>query len=700
MNQSENISNLFGRMTFNKSIMEKRLNQKIFSKLMDTIDHETSLDSDVANEVAHAMKEWALGHGATHFAHWFQPQRGMTAEKHDSFLAFSDDGLPIQRFSGVQLIQGEPDASSFPSGGMRSTFEARGYTAWDPTSPAFIQKTKQSVTLVIPSVFLSHTGTVLDNKTPFLRSLHAIEDSAKRLIKTFSGKSIKSVKTTIGAEQEFFLVNKMFLEERQDILLCGRTLIGGLSAKNQQMEDHYFGAIKPRVLDFMHDAEFQMLERGIPAKTRHNEVAPNQFEIAPIFEEANFAVDHNLQMMEILQQSADEHGFAILFHEKPFKGVNGSGKHMNWSLVDSNGKNLFEPSTEPKHNLQFLLFLSGLLIGVQKYGALLRAVVADAGNDHRLGANEAPPAIMSVYLGEYLSGLLQKIKNDEELDDHISDSINLGIKKLPQIRKDNTDRNRTSPMAFTGNKFEFRAVGSSQNVAEPAMVMNLIVAFGLDTVSRRLEKSLKEHKNRATAALAVIRDAVEETENVRFEGDNYGEAWEREAKKRGLLNLKTTPESLKILTQNDTIELFQNYGILNEKELKSKYDIKLAAYVKIKDVEMKILLEMAETMVLPALIRNANNLAQLANSLTKANVRLNREIDNISKMISKMYAAMDVVRNTISQIQQNGDAKKTASMIVNSGIAAMDELRELCDKAETIVEDNLWLLPKYREMLF
>ncbi|MCX5787416.1 MAG: glutamine synthetase III, partial [Elusimicrobia bacterium] len=592
----------FGSLTFNKKVMAKHLSKSVYEKLINTIENNEKLDVEIADEVAHAMKEWAIAMGATHFCHWFQPQRGVTAEKHDSFLGFDGAGTPIQRFSGRQLIQGEPDASSFPSGGMRSTFEARGYTAWDPTSPAFILRTGKGATLVIPCVYLSWTGEVLDMKTPLLRSLHALEDRAYKVLKLFGNRTAKYVRVTCGPEQEYFLISKELYAKRPDLIFTGRTLVGFPSAKNQQLEDHYFGSIKPRVLDFMSDVERALFERGIPAKTRHNEVAPNQFEIAPLYEEANLAVDHNLQLMEIMRQVADEHGLALLLHEKPFAGVNGSGKHLNWSMADSDGNNLFEPGAAPKRNIQFLTFTAALLAGVNKYGGLLRTAVADAGNDHRLGANEAPPAIMSVYLGEYLDKLLNELEKGTPESEETRAALDHGLKRLPQLALDNSDRNRTSPIAFTGNKFEFRAVGSSQNCSEPATVLNLVMAAGLDIVLAKLEKGTLP-ADITKKALKVIREIMKETKRVRFEGNNYSGDWQKEAEKRGLPHAKNTPEALELYSDKEVVALYETYGVLRKEEVHAKQEIKLETYAKTKEIELRLLLEMATTLVEPALVR-------------------------------------------------------------------------------------------------
>ncbi|MBI5399236.1 glutamine synthetase III, partial [Candidatus Saganbacteria bacterium] len=549
-------SQIFGELTFNKKVMKEKLSKEVYAKLVATVDGGEPLDETIAGDVAHAMKEWAIENGATHFTHWFQPQRGGTAEKHDAFLSYGKDGEVIERFSAKQLIQSEPDASSFPSGGIRSTFEARGYTAWDPTSSAFLLEAGDTKTLVIPTVYLSWTGEVLDLKTPLLRSLKALSDSALKLQKLLGNKSAKRIKVYGGPEQEYFLISKDLYEQRPDLRVCGRTLFGAPPAKGQQLEDHYFGAIKDKVIMFMEDFDTELYRHGIPSKTRHNEVAPNQFEIAPLYEEENLAVDHNLQLMDIISKVAEKHGLAAILHEKPFAGVNGSGKHFNWSLGDEN-TNYLEPSDSPVKNINFLLTLGAILIGVNKFGGLLRTAVADAGNDHRLGANEAPPAIISVYLGEYLAGLMDEIEGIGKVNDQSLAHISMGVQNIPKVAKDTSDRNRTSPVAFTGNKFEFRAVGSSQNCSDAATTLNLIVAYGYDEIVKQL--SAQKGTNVEAKAILVMKDVLKETKKVRFEGNNYSEAWHKEAAKRRLPNAKNTPDALEQMLEKDSEALFEKY---------------------------------------------------------------------------------------------------------------------------------------------
>ncbi|MFH1723666.1 MAG: glutamine synthetase III [Elusimicrobiota bacterium] len=687
----------FGSFTFDKRAMARYLSKSVYEKLIDTIENNEQLDLEIADEVAHAMKEWAIALGATHFCHWFQPVRGMTAEKHDSFLSIDRSGLPIQRFSGRQLIQGEPDASSFPSGGMRSTFEARGYTAWDPTSPAFLLSAGKAATLVIPSVFLSFTGEVLDMKTPLLRALHAVENRAYKLIKLFGNRSAKHVRMTVGPEQEYFLVSKEFYDGRPDLICTGRTLFGAASAKHQQMEDHYFGSIKPQVLDFMADVEAALIEQGIPAKTRHNEVAPNQFELAPLYEEANLSVDHNLHAMEIMRKVADEHGLAILLHEKPYAGVNGNGKHLNWSLMDSEGNNLLEPGAAPKKNIQFLTFIAAILAGADKYGHLLRTAVADAGNDHRLGANEAPPAVMSVYLGEFLSRLIDEIEKGAKDTAKVREDIDSGLKRLPRIALDNSDRNRTAPIAFTGNKFEFRAVGGSQSCSEPAATTALIVAYGIDLVLDRLAD--RRSGDITEKALAVIKEIARETKRVRFEGNCYAADWHKDAAERGLPAAKDTPEALETLSARDTIALYERYHVLNEGELRAKKDIRLEAYSKTKEIELRLLKEMAMTGVVPALARQIHDLGRARQALVAANGprrRLKDRLREAGSILEDLYAGTAAVDEVLGRSAAETDAMKRARLLAGEGVETLEALRGACDRAEGVVDHDLWPFPKYR----
>ncbi|MFH2202147.1 MAG: glutamine synthetase III [Elusimicrobiota bacterium] len=691
----------YGKLTFDKTAMANHMSESVYRTLIDTIDNNERLDPEIADAVAHAMKEWAISQGATHFCHWFQPVRGVTAEKHDAFLSFDEGGEPIQRFSGRQLIQGEPDASSFPSGGRRSTFEARGYTAWDPTSPAFIMKTGKSATLAIPSVFLSWTGEAMDMKTPLLRALSAVERSAFRLIKLFGNRASKHVRMTLGPEQEYFLVAKDFFDRRPDLLYTGRTLVGAAPAKDQQMEDHYFGSIKPKVLDYMADLDARLFARGIPAKTRHNEVAPNQFELAVLYEEANLAIDHNLQAMEIMRQAADEHGFALLLHEKPFAGINGSGKHLNWSLVDSEGRNLLSPGDNPKKNIQFLTFTAAVLAGVHKYGRLLRCAVADAGNDHRLGQNEAPPAVMSVYLGDYLDALLTEFEKGKTDSPQVRADLDLGLKKLPQVKLDNSDRNRTSPIAFTGDKFEFRAVGASQSCSEPAAVTALLLAYGIDAVLQRIER--QRGADITAKALKVIKEIVKETKSIRFEGNSYEASWVQEAEKRGLPAAKDTPSALESMTAAETVALYKEYGVLTEDELYAKQEIRLEAYIKTKEIELNLIKEMALTSIAPALIREINSFGAAAGALRQAKApdsAVNQRVKLYGGILGDLYAGVEAVDGVLKKAEAQKGALRRAHFLAAEGVAVLVRLRAACDQAQKAVNNAEWPYPSYRELLF
>jgi glutamine synthetase len=690
-------SQIFGELTFNKKVMKEKLSKEVYAKLVATLDDGAPLDEDIASDVAHAMKEWAIENGATHFTHWFQPQRGGTAEKHDAFLSYGKDGEMIERFSAKQLIQSEPDASSFPSGGIRSTFEARGYTAWDPTSSAFLLEAGDTKTLVIPTVYLSWTGEVLDLKTPLLRSMKALTDSAIKLQKLLGNDSVKRMKVYGGPEQEYFLVAQDLYDSRPDLRITGRTLFGAAPAKGQQLEDHYFGAIKDKVIMFMEDFDMELYRHGIPSKTRHNEVSPNQFEIAPLYEEANVAIDHNLQLMDIIKKVAEKHGMEAILYEKPFAGVNGSGKHFNWSLGDDSGVNYLEPSDSPIKNINFLLTLGAILLGVNKFGGLLRAAVADAGNDHRLGANEAPPAIMSVYLGEYLAGLMDEIEGiGSKVTEKTLSHINLGVKNLPKVAKDTSDRNRTSPVAFTGNKFEFRAVGSSQNCSEAATTLNLLVAYGYDEITKRL--SAKKGGNVKENAILVMKDVLKETKNVRFEGNNYSAEWHKEAAKRGLPNAKNTPDALDLMLDKDVVALYEKYGVLSKRELHSKVEIKLDAYIKIKDVELKAGLDIAKTLILPAVLDQIGALGEAVKATSKAGA-LGADLKAASALYSGIQAAIKGLEKAIVVCEKEENLEKKAKLYAKNGANALADLRASVDQAEALVADRYWPMAKYQELL-
>ncbi|MFO7896034.1 MAG: glutamine synthetase III [Candidatus Cloacimonadales bacterium] len=693
------ISDIYGELTFNKAVMREKLNKNVYQKLRAIIESGEDLEDSLASDVAHAMKDWALENGATHYTHWFQPQRGGTAEKHEAFIEYDEYGGVIERFRGSSLIQSEPDASSFPSGGMRSTFEARGYTAWDPTSPAFLINSGNRKTLVIPSVFLSWTGHVMDLKTPMLRSQKVLSDSVMQVQKLLGNRYAKRIKVFIGAEQEYFLISKENHAKRLDLRVCGRTLFGATPAKGQQMADHYFGAIRDRILAFMEEFDLELYKRGIPSKTRHNEVAPNQFEIAPLYEESNLAVDHNLQMMDIIKRVADKHGLVALLHEKPMAGVNGSGKHVNWSIADNTGTNYLSSSKSPLKNINFLLTVGALLLGLKKYGNLLRATVADAANDHRLGGDEAPPAIISVYLGSYLSELLDEIETMGKLTSKDMDKINLGVKNLPKIAKDISDRNRTSPLAFTGDKFEFRAVGSAQNCAESVTALNLLVAYGYDFLYKEMAKMKGDMKENA---VLVLRDVLKQTKSVRFEGNGYSKEWIVEAKKRGLKNILSTPEALSIYLEDDIIELFKKFQILSPTEMQSKVEIKLEAYINTLAIEFKTAINLAETQIIPAILKHINLVSQAYNSLAImkiGNDQMRVEVVEVYELYSVIRREVDELLAFLSEHQASANLMQKAKAFATTGIENLQRLRQAIDSAENIVDDQLWPLTKYQELL-
>lgn len=695
---SETMS-IFGELTFNQEAMRKKLAKPVYEKMIATIELGEPFDQAIASEVAHGMKEWAMQRGATHFTHWFQPQRGGTAEKHDAFICYDDNLQLIERFSAANLIQSEPDASSFPSGGMRSTFEARGYTAWDPSSYAFLREGKQTKTLVIPSVFLSYTGHVLDLKTPLLRSLKALDKEAVNLQKILGNRFAKRMRVFMGPEQEYFLFPKNLVAKRLDLRICNRTLFGAPPVRGQQMSEHYFGAISDVVIAFMEDLDLQLYRRGIPAKTRHNEVAPNQFELAPLYEEANVSSDHNLQTMDLIQRVAKRHGLVAVMHEKPLAGINGSGKHLNWSIADNTGANYLEPSKSPLKNISFLMTLGALLLGLDKYGPLLRAAVADAGNDHRLGANEAPPAIMSVYFGTHLSQLLDSIEGIGSITDEKLASINLNVRKLPRISRDISDRNRTSPIAFTGNKFEIRAVGSNQNCAEAATVFNLMLAYGYSEISSQLKSKTGSVKEQA---IEILKGILKKTKRVRFEGNCYSDEWVKEAVKRKLKAEKSTPAAIAYYENADSVKLHKKFDILSKEELISKTDIKREQYINIRKIEFKVSVKMSETLILPAITKSINELAfsqiQLK-QLGLENERLSEDIKILNELYSDIRCASEKIRNFLRKYHGEEDLHIYAAACAEEGFTLLKKLRDAVDKAEKRVADCYWPLTKYQELL-
>lgn len=703
------VSEYFGENTFHLEQMKQKLSKDVFQKLVSTIQTGKKLDSEIAHSVAAAIKEWALERGASHFCHWFQPQTGLTAEKHDAFITFDDAGKVIEKFSGSQLIQSEPDASSFPSGGMRTTFEARGYTAWDPSSPVFIMESTNGKTLCIPSVFLSYHGDSLDEKTALLRSMEALSQEACSLLAQIGETGVKRVVPTLGVEQEYFLVDRALACLRPDLLMTGRTLQGGQPPKGQQLEDHYFGSIPARVQAFMSEVELELHKLGVPSKTRHNEVAPSQFETAPIFEEANVAVDHNQLTMEILRKVALRHQYQVLLHEKPFAGVNGSGKHCNWSMsiavssTEMDGENLLDPGKTPHENLRFLLILVSILKGVHDHAGLLRASIASSGNDHRLGANEAPPAIISVFLGDLLSRILDEIeKGSLSAKGAEAALIQLGVSKLPEVMRDNTDRNRTSPFAFTGNKFEFRAVGSSASPAFPVTVLNTVVAYGMSEMTRRLKSKLESGKNREASILELIREVTSETRAVRFEGNGYSEEWVKEASRRGLLNLQKTPEALAHLTSVSANQLFSTMKVLSGAELQSRSHVRLERFIKNLWIEVDTLRQMVDTQILPAAYAYHGELSGQVAASKSAGVSA-PQMETL-QALGSLIQSVSVKKKELEKEVQSCDAKsleeEKASHLAGPISQAMAELRRTCDELEGMIADSFWPLPKYREMLF
>jgi glutamine synthetase len=696
------VSVYYGEDTFSQKEMKERLPKDTYKKLLETIDEGKPLDLETANIVAHAMKEWAISKGATHFAHWFQPMTGITAEKHDAFVDPVGQGVVVERFSGKQLVQGEPDASSFPSGGIRATFEARGYTAWDISSPAFIRRSGISTTLCIPTAFISYTGEALDKKTPLLRSNKAVSKSAVNLLELLGNKKAKKVYSTLGPEQEYFLIDMDYYYKRQDLLLGGRTVVGAPPAKGQELEDQYFGSIKERISSYMHDVEEELFKLGIPAKTRHNEVAPSQFEIAPVFEEANLAVDHNQLVMDTLKSVARKHGLAALLHEKPFARINGSGKHLNWSLSDDAGNNLLSPGGKPHENIQFLVFLTAIIRAVYKHADILRASVASYANDHRLGANEAPPAIISVFLGDQLSKILSDIEAGRVSQATDAEIIDLGVSAIPVLSKDNTDRNRTSPFAFTGNKFEFRAVGSSQSISFPAAVINTIVAESLDVLAEKI----KAKGNSNQAIFEILRDEIKEIKPILFNGDNYTKEWEEEAARRGLPNAKTTPVALEALVTEKAFDLFGKYDVLSPVELKSRYLIYLEKYIKDLEIEVKCLSNICLSQVIPAASAYQKTLSQtllnLKETLGDQTVPVaQKEILATSvDLVNKIFAANKDILAQVDAASSIHDESEKAKRLCEKVKTKMDELREYVDALETIVDDDIWPMPKFWEMLF
>ena len=690
-----NVMEIYGKYVFNEHVMKERLPSATYKSLKATLEKGQPLDIEVANVVASVMKRWAMEMGATHYTHWFQPLTGITSEKHDGFVSPMKDGTAIMEFNGKELVKGEPDASSFPNGGLRATCEARGYTAWDPTSYAFV---KDGV-LCIPTAFCSYNGEALDKKTPLLRSMSALSTQACRILKLF-GKEVEHVSTTVGAEQEYFLVRKEDYEIRQDLILTGRTLFGAMPAKGQELEEHYFGTLRPIVSEYMEDLDNQLWELGIPAKTKHNEVAPCQHELAPIFDTTNIAVDHNLLTMEMMKKVAEKHGLVCLLAEKPFEGVNGSGKHNNWSMT-ANGVNLLDPGDTPMENLQFLIFMAAVIKAVDQYQDLLRAAVASPGNDHRLGANEAPPAIISMFVGDDLAAVLDAISNDAEYADPGRQRIDLGVDVLPKFKKDNTDRNRTSPFAFTGNKFEFRMPGSSMNLADANTVLNTAVAKELKGYADELERADDFEK----ALVALVKRTLHDHKRIIFNGNGYSDEWEVEAEKRGLFNLKTTVDAAPAMTSEKNIALFEEMGVLSRVEVMSRYEVIIEHYAKVLHIEAMTMLEMANKQLIPAATAYMSDVASAAAAKMAVSEKLsckaeNKVLEKLSAATDAMSDAVDALDAAVESAESETDSLEKAKAYRDKVLPAMADLRTNADAAEVVCGEDYWPLPSYSKMLY
>ena len=696
---AQNIPELYGSLVFNDKVMRSKLPKDMYKALKKTIESGTHLELDVANSVAVAMKEWATENGATHYTHWFQPMTNVTAEKHDSFISPTGDGQVIMDFSGKELVKGEPDASSFPSGGLRATFEARGYTAWDPTSPAFIK----DGTLYIPTAFCSYSGEALDKKTPLLRSMQTLDKEATNLLHIIGNKDVKHVNTTVGPEQEYFLVDKELYKQRKDLVFCGRTLIGAPAPKGQEMEDHYFGALKPRVAAYMHDLDVELWKLGIPAKTKHNEVAPAQHELAPVFDTTNVAVDHNQLTMEVMKKVADKHGLVCLLHEKPFEGINGSGKHNNWSMITDTGVNILDPGKTPAENTQFLIFLTAVIKAVDEYADVLRISVASAGNDHRLGANEAPPAVVSVFLGDELTEVLKSIENDEYFAGSRAVQMDIGAKVLPHFVKDNTDRNRTSPFAFTGNKFEFRMLGSEASVANPNIILNTAVAECVHQFAEQLKNVPEDKMDEAIHEL--IKKTIIDHKRVIFNGNGYTDEWIEEATKRGLFNLKSTPDALPQWIADKNIELFTKYHIFTKEEIESRYEIWLESYSKILNIESNTMVEMVQKDFLPSVFAYIDKIAAtaVAKKSVVADVSTASEgklIKELSQLADEISTGLDTLKADTAKALATEDPLANAKAYQTVVLSDMETLRKSVDAAEVLIPDALLPYPTYDKLLF
>ena len=695
------IPEIYGSLVFNDKIMREKLPKDMYKALKKTIENGTHLELDVANSVAVAMKEWALEHGATHYTHWFQPMTNFTAEKHDSFISPTSDGQVIMDFSGKELVKGEPDASSFPSGGLRATFEARGYTAWDPTSPAFIKDS----TLYIPTAFCSYSGEALDKKTPLLRSMDTLNKEAIKLLRLLGNTEVKHINTTVGPEQEYFLVDKDLYNKRKDLIFCGRTLIGAPAPKGQEMEDHYFGTLKPRVSAYMHDLDEELWKLGIPAKTKHNEVAPAQHELAPVFDTTNVAVDHNQLTMEIMKKVAAKHNMVCLLHEKPFEGINGSGKHNNWSMSTDTGVNLLDPGKTPAENTQFLVFLVAVIKAVDDYADLLRISVASAGNDHRLGANEAPPAVVSIFLGDELTEVLKAIEKDEFFTGHGAVQMDIGAKVLPHFVKDNTDRNRTSPFAFTGNKFEFRMLGSSSSVANPNIILNTAVAESLSQFYKKLKDVPAGEMDKAVHEL--LKQTITDHKRVIFNGNGYTDEWIEEAEKRGLYNLVSTPDALPHFIDEKNEKLLTSHHIFTDAELHSRYEIKLENYVKTLHIEANTMVEIIQKDLLPSITTYMEKVAQTA-ALKKSvvpDISVSGEaslLTRLTELAETMTADLEKLKTdtAMAEYETDKDLLKSAKLYQSVVLADMEKVRESADAAEALIPDSILPYPTYGKLLF
>jgi glutamine synthetase len=699
--RTEKTAESFGSLVFNDEVQQARLPKPVYHALRRTITHGVPLDLSAADAIAAAMRDWAVEHGATHYTHWFQPLTGITAEKHDSFVQPGADGKAVLEFSGKELIRGEPDASSFPSGGMRSTFEARGYTAWDPTSPPWLLYSGGAVTLVIPTAFVSWTGEALDKKTPLLRSMEALSKQAVRVLKLF-GSTAERVVTTCGPEQEYFLIDRYFYLSRPDLINAGRTLFGAKPPKGQELEDQYFGAIPDRVMAFMSESESELYKVGVPVKTRHNEVAPSQYEIAPVFENANVATDHQMMTMETMRRTAPKYGLACLLHEKPFAGVNGSGKHLNWSISDDEGHNLLSPGANPHDNMQFLVFCVAVVRAVNKWQGLLRAAIASAGNDHRLGANEAPPAIISVFLGDMLTDIFEQIEKGGARSTKHGGELDTGVMVLPKLPRDAGDRNRTSPFAFTGNKFEFRAVSSNQSIAYPNIALNVAVTESLDYMTTELEKATESGKSLEQAVVELLPKVIKDSKRIIFNGNNYSKEWEKEAGKRGLLNLKNTIDALPQLVTKDVIGIFEKYKVLNEREVHARYEIMVETYNKTVNVEGQLMVLMANRYILPAALEYQTRIAESVAAVKAAggkSIEAKKALNGLTAQVDEFKRATDKLQNELEH-EGNGDAAKHAKHYRDKVIPAMAALREAGDELELKIPHELWPLATYREMLF